>query len=397
MSLPVPGGILAQLAPATGAMDPRMLMALAAMKGGAPDATPGAAIAPAAIDPATVAANASPAPVSVAAPPPAPLDHMAGPTMADVAAGLPQGDIPQHRGILGRIGDTLHDPTFRAQALRFGMGAFQGGVGGGLKAATDFTEQRRAAAEDARRFDAGQQLKERGLANDERNTDITGTHYDRSDANQRTGILSQYQLGHEGHQVDERNSIRSNTTSRVNNHEDNATSRANTGDTVRASILNNNTDNATTRDVASGRNTTDVTVATINSGQKGRLKPDDAMAGVGGVVAGLVGKPDDPDGVANALRGSPDLQAQLVDAYTTAWGDGEGNAAERAQKAVSAILGEGPSISNHQDGYFGTFGGHPGINRGQQAKEKQVVRTGTDKATGKKVVQYSDGSISYAD
>jgi hypothetical protein len=394
MTLPVPGGILAQLAPVAGQMDPKQLgaiMAMANAQGGqnAPQ-NPGAAIAPPAVQPPTVASN-----VNLAVPP---ADHIDGPSMADVAAGLPQADIPQHHGILGSIGDKLHDPNFRAEALRFAMGAFKGGAAGGLEAATTFADQRRAQAEDQRRFDAETGLKGRGLDIQQQGTNQEGEHYQRSDANSRAGILSNYQLGREGHQVEERNSIRSNTTSRLNNHEDALTSRANTGDTVRASILNNNTDNATARDVATGRNATDLGVATITSGAKKQLDPKDAMSMVGRYLPGALGT-DDVEGVVKALQAAPDLQAQLADAATRAYGNGDGNAEERVQQAIKATLGHGASYTD--DNSYLPFHGSPEITRGQPAAQgnggKQIVRTGTDKATGKKVVQYSDGTISYAD
>jgi hypothetical protein len=46
------------------------------------------------------------------------------------------------RGFLDRIGDFLHSDEGRAQAMRFAAGAFKGGMGGGLEAATNFADQR---------------------------------------------------------------------------------------------------------------------------------------------------------------------------------------------------------------------------------------------------------------
>lgn len=417
MTLPVPGGILAQLAPASGGMDPRMLMAMAAMGKGAPDATPGAAIAPAAVQAPTVAANAAPPPIA-GLDSAAPVAALPGPGLADAAAGLPQGAIqPQRRGVLGSIGDTLHDPNFKAEALRFAAGVMapgHGGLGNGILAATQFADQRRAQAEDARRFDAELGLKTRGMANDEHQTDLTGQHYERSDSNQRYGINADASTARRGQDVSERGNIRDNGTRVATNHEDNQTSRANVRDSVNASIYNNNNDNATARDVATGRNETDVQVAGITSGAKGQMKADDAQAQVQGMLPAMVkGFPGDKDGglaAWDAMGG--DTQARLVDAFRTGYGNGDGNAMERAQKAVAGVLGDGASYTDDNSWIPGV--GSPEFTPGaakdpnhyahlaggggnQGTGEKQVVRTGTDKATGKKVVQYSDGSISYAD
>jgi hypothetical protein len=47
------------------------------------------------------------------------------------------------RGFLDRIGDFLHSDEGRATAMRFAAGAFDGGMAGGLKAATGFADERR--------------------------------------------------------------------------------------------------------------------------------------------------------------------------------------------------------------------------------------------------------------
>ena len=41
--------------------------------------------------------------------------------------------------------------------------------------------------------------------------------------------------------------------------------------------------------------------------------------------------------------------------------------------------------------------GTANANQNKPAASKQIVKTGVDKKTGKKVVQYSDGTISYGD
>lgn len=380
--LPVPGGILAQLA------DPNM-QAMLAMKA-ASAAGPAAAPPPAAVQTPTLATNQAPV-----MPAPQAAEHLQGPDMATLANSLPSEAEPRRRGILSGIGDTLHDPTFRAQALRFAMGAFNGGPGGGLKAATDFTEARRAEAEDARRFDAETALKGRGLDLTGRGQDLDYQSQHEGHGVQKYGIDRGADTSLHGQAVDERNNIRSNYTARSNNHEDNTTSRANTHESVTASVLNNNTDNATARDVAAGNQQTDRDVAGIAAGAKNRLDPKDAMHGLGQVLPGVLGT-NDAEGVAKALAAAPDLQAQLIDAYTTAYGDGTGNALDRATQAVRGVLGKGASYTD--DNSWLPMHGDPEIKVGEKGNTgKTVVRTGTDKATGRKVNQYSDGSISYAD
>lgn len=402
MTLPVPGGILAQLAPAgaTG-LDPTALATMMAMaKNANQPPAPGSAPPPPTVTPPTTATNAAPPPVDMGAGA-QPLDHIDAPPLQ--ADNLPT----VHRGILGSIGDTLHDPNFRAEALRFAMGAMSpggGGFGGGLSrgilAATQFADQRKADAEKTREFDAEQALKGRGL-------DLQGQEINNNfalgregHAVQEYGINTDAATTRRGQDVSERSNIRDNSTHLTMNREDNQTSRANTHEQVGASILNNNNDNATARDVAAGRNATDIGVATINAGTKGQLDPKDAMHGLGMVLPGLLGT-NDAAGVAKALQSSPDLQAQLVDAYTKGYGTGGPGAMERATAAVKSVLGNGASYTSDNHPFI-PFMGQPEITPGShdapaQGGGKQIVRTGTDKATGKKVVQYSDGTISYAD
>lgn len=393
--LPVPGGILAQLAPAAGQMDPKGLAAIMAManqQGQQQPAGPGAAIAPPSVQAPTVALNAQP------------VDHIDGPSMGDVAADLPQADLtaPQHKGILGRMGDTLHDPMFRAQALRFAMGAFNGGAGGGLKAATDFTEGRRAAAEDARRFDAQQALRERATSNEERNTDGTLKHLDRSDATNEGERQDRRYLGilgnattRRGQDVTERDSIRGNSTSRANNLTSNETERR--GQNIGAETTRRGQDIGLT--ASQGDNAATVAAARVREGQQ--VKPEDALNGIMPYVPGLIkGFPSDPKAQAEAWADIPSgTQAALAKAYLDANGD-----PEKFMNSAQSIVGDGASyddgsgLFNLKDGYKeGAHGGVGHAPAGQSGGNKQIVKTGTDRNTGRKVVQYSDGTIAYAD
>lgn len=411
MTLPVPGGILAQLAPAAGGLDPKSLGTIMALanNAGQPQ-NPGAAIAPAAIKPPTVAANALAAPAPDVASM-APVTHLDDPGTPDMPT---EFSAPQHKGILGHLGDTLHDPGFRADALRFAIGAMSPGAGGfgnglahGLAAASSYHDQRRQEAAKSAEFQQEMALKGRLAANEEQGTRQTGDHYVRADANEAGDIRQRGILGaagireqHYGHQVEERGNIRSNQTSRLNNTEDNTTSRANTRDQVSASIQNNNADNSTARDVAAGRNETDVKVAGITSGAKRALDPKDALSMVGRYLPGALGTTD-VEGVVSALQAAPELQAQLADAATTAYGDGSGNAEERVQKAIKGVLGDGASYTD--DNSYIPFHGSPEITRGKPSAggagqgddADPVVKTGTDKATGKPVVMRKSGKIEY--
>lgn len=67
------------------------------------------------------------------------------------------------RGFLDRIGDFLHSDEGRATAMRFAAGAFDGGMAGGLKAATGFADERRheravTGAADADRAERGREF-----------------------------------------------------------------------------------------------------------------------------------------------------------------------------------------------------------------------------------------------
>jgi hypothetical protein len=91
------------------------------------------------------------APAAVAIPKPdlaaaAPVDiaggnapMSAGPNDAAALAALPGMKPP---GFLDRIGGYLGSDEGKAQMLRFAMGAFKGGMGGGLEAATNFADER---------------------------------------------------------------------------------------------------------------------------------------------------------------------------------------------------------------------------------------------------------------
>jgi hypothetical protein len=91
------------------------------------------------------------------------------------APGIPDGmdgiksslaaNAAKPRGFLDRIGDFLHSDEGRAQAMRFAAGAFKGGMGGGLEAATNFADQRHhesaaAAAAAADRDERGREFDE---------------------------------------------------------------------------------------------------------------------------------------------------------------------------------------------------------------------------------------------
>jgi hypothetical protein len=389
-TLPIPGGILGSISPAYGAvtgqglggllpyMSPlAMLMGAGGHGGGGGDAAvaPGTApAAPSAPAAPTLATNAQPAPAMVPPPMPKPnltgqapvdigdhpLTPQGGGDLASMAAGLPHADLKRHG--VGGILDAIKNPEFSAEALRFAAGAFKGGIGNGILAATDFADKRRAEHEDARRYDSDHALRERGAANDERQTDITGRHYDRSDANQRYNIDVDSSTTRRGQDVSERGNIRDNSVRLTTNREDNATSRANTRDSVGASITNNTADNTTATNIAAGNQQTDRDVANINAGAKNRLDPKDAMHGLGTMLPGMLNT-QDAEGVAKALQAAPDLQAQLIDAYTNAWGDGSGNAADRARQAIAGVLGNGASYTD--DNSWLPFHGSPAISRGQ--------------------------------
>lgn len=113
--------------------------------------------APAAVDNLT----AQPSPQ---APPPgtAPSVDGGGDAMKNMAAQAPTG---MQKGFMDRIGDFLHSDEGRAQMLRFGMGAFNGGMGGGLQAATSFADQRRAQATAAAQAAAEFGLKQQEVNN----------------------------------------------------------------------------------------------------------------------------------------------------------------------------------------------------------------------------------------
>lgn len=120
------------------------------------------------------------------------------------APGLPDGmdgikaslaaNAAKPRGFLDHIGDFLHSDEGRAEAMRFATGAFKGGMGGGLEAATNFADQRRkeAAAEAGDEADRAMKTQEMGdnrawhlgqLDNEAQQNANTAEHYRRGDMN----------------------------------------------------------------------------------------------------------------------------------------------------------------------------------------------------------------------
>jgi hypothetical protein len=86
---------------------------------------------------------------------------------------LSRSALPDHdrRSIferaIDRVGSFLESDEGRAALLRSGAATMQGGLGAGIQAGAQFMDQRRAAAEDARRFGINAELAERGVANQE--------------------------------------------------------------------------------------------------------------------------------------------------------------------------------------------------------------------------------------
>ena len=90
---------------------------------------------------------APPVPGNVPPPPDAPTINVAGDALA-APVNTPPVVAPdvtiKKPGMLDRIGDYLKSDDGRATMMRFAAGAFNGGLGGGLTAATNFADQRRA-------------------------------------------------------------------------------------------------------------------------------------------------------------------------------------------------------------------------------------------------------------
>lgn len=377
-TLPIPGGILGTMSPAYGAatgqglggMMPMLspaLMAAMALKGKGGGAAPGEAIgAVEAPQAPTLATNAQPAPAPAMEQPNlgnSPLGAEGGPGLSGVMDTANAGVQAKPRGILGTIGDGLKDPSIKAALMRAAGATFDGGIGKGILAGAGYYDQRRQEAEQQANADRDYSLKQRGVDQEDRRISNQDRQFYTGDTTQRYGIDTNAGVAVRGQNVDERNNIRSNGTARANNHEDNVTSRANNIDSNNTAITTNREDNATARDVATGRDATDVQVATIGAGGRNRLAPDKALDGLYGILPGMLGTTD-AAGVDKALQSSPDLQAQLVDAYTTAWGDGTGDAMQRAQKAVAGVLGDGASYTDDNSPYI-PFHGSPEITRGK--------------------------------
>jgi hypothetical protein len=140
--------------------------------------------------------DSGPAPAS----PTTPLDFGAAPDVlgahgADpITSAFAANAAKPRNGFLQHIGDFLHSNEGRAEAMRFAAGAFSGGMGGGLKAATDFADQRHHEQIAGASAAADRALREREL-NDTRDyrtgeldltrgqNDATRQHYERGDAN----------------------------------------------------------------------------------------------------------------------------------------------------------------------------------------------------------------------
>jgi hypothetical protein len=116
---------------------------------------------------------------------------------ADAMAGIKSSlaaNATKPRGFLDRIGDFLHSDEGRAEAMRFAAGAFKGGMGGGLDAATNFADQRHheAAAtatanadrdERGREFDSTDAFRTGQLDLQRDQNRETAEHYRRGDMN----------------------------------------------------------------------------------------------------------------------------------------------------------------------------------------------------------------------
>jgi hypothetical protein len=367
-TLPIPGGILALLQ--GGQISPAML-ATAALRGGDGPQAPGAAIS--AVRPPeapTLATNAQAQPAPVQAPP---ID--AGqPDMAEAIgnSGPMPAEQPRHRGIFGSLGDTLHDPQFRAEALRFAAGAMSpggGGFGGGLSrgilAATNFADERGKQKLAEQHYGREQDREDRRATQDDQRISNQDRQFDQSDRTNRYGVDTNAGVAKRGQDVTERASIRGNQTDRRGQDISASTSRYSADSSANASRYSADKGYAASQ----GDNAATVAAATIAAGGKGRLAPDKAVDGLLQVLPGMLGT-NDAAGVDKALQSSPDLQARLVDAYTQAWGDGSGNAMERAAQAVKGVLGDGASYTNDNNGWYLPFGKRE-IKTGQPAPEPQ--------------------------
>jgi hypothetical protein len=85
---------------------------------------------------------------------------------ADAMSGIKSSlaaNAAKPRGFLDRIGDFLHSDEGRAQAMRFAAGAFKGGMGGGLEAATSFADKRHHEAAETASAEADRAMKTQEL------------------------------------------------------------------------------------------------------------------------------------------------------------------------------------------------------------------------------------------
>jgi hypothetical protein len=156
----------------------------------------------------------------------------------------------KRKGVFDRIGDFVQSDEGRAALMRSAGATLQGGLGAGIEAGTNFYDQRRAQAEDARRFGIEEALKGRGLDINQQTADQTGQYQqgqlglgmgelEEKGRHNRAGEgLEQRQqdvtvrgqnvgakVQMRGQDVDRANNVTSNATSRANNVEDNSTQR----------------------------------------------------------------------------------------------------------------------------------------------------------------------------
>ena len=140
------GPVVAPAAP----VSKSVVQALLAKHGGAapPTAAPATAAPP---TPSMPVPKMGDIPLSISSPEAQPLTFEQGQNAANaINAQVNAPDIqPGHTGMLGRIGDFLKSDEGRATMMRFAAGAFNGGFGGGLTAATNYADQRKAAAAEA--------------------------------------------------------------------------------------------------------------------------------------------------------------------------------------------------------------------------------------------------------